>query len=95
LSLRVTETASKRLDDALENEKKEPRNKGLSRTELGSRLFEVGLHVYVALDGANTSRAREIAALSAEEQMEAIAEVVRLGLAAYEQQHGGASKKCR
>lgn len=89
LSLRVTKSDSERLDGALENEKKDPRNKSLSRTELAARLFSVGLHVYTAMEAAGSPRAREIAALTGQDQLDAMAEVVRRGLAAIEAERAG------
>jgi hypothetical protein len=81
LSLRITGSVSARLDKALESEKQDPRNRSLTKTELGARLVELGANVYSALDSIGGDQARVVANLSGDDQMKMLEEVLRRGFA--------------
>jgi hypothetical protein len=87
LGLRVTQTALDRLEAALAEEKKDPRNRNLAASGLAARLLDLGLAVYAAREKAGIDRFREVARAHGGDEAEALADLLERGLASWLADH--------
>jgi hypothetical protein len=93
LSLRITQTEKERLDRALAEEKKDPRNKKMTPTALGQHLFALGLTTYEARDKAGVAKFSEIARAHGGDESEALADVLRRGFESWDAERTGTKGK--